>query len=207
MSFQWIVDKAEMLSMERKRVVGSTVSRGGIVRSVSRGGQGWKITVKLPDGMPWTDLRSNISKAEQLDKITPATLQLSSSGYSWLCGYLGDGNNVIDFRATVTKGLNTITLTNSASLDGGGTMKFRAGDFIQLSETGRVYTVAADCPAGSNTVTLHRPVLEEDAVEVPLLIGPNVIWNVICTSFPEWTLTSRNLVSWSGPFVFSENFL
>lgn len=207
MSFQWIIDKAEMIGMERKRVVASTVSRGGIIRSVSRGGQGWKITVKLPDGLPWTSIRSDISRAEQLDRITAAPINLSSSGYSWLCQYLGDGNNVIDFRATVTKGLNTITLTNSASLVGGGTMKFRAGDFIQLSTSGAVYTVAADCPADSNTVTLHRPVLEEDAVEVPVLIGPNVIWNVVCSSFPSWTISSRNLVSWSGTFVFSENFL
>lgn len=29
-------------------------------------------------------------------------------------------------------------------------------------------------------------------------------YTIICTSFPQWTVTARNQVSWSGPFVFSE---
>ena len=30
-------------------------------------------------------------------------------------------------------------------------------------------------------------------------------WNVMCMEMPEWTIFSRNQVSWSGPFVFIES--
>jgi hypothetical protein len=29
-------------------------------------------------------------------------------------------------------------------------------------------------------------------------------WSVLCISIPEWTISDRNVVSFSGPFVFME---
>ncbi len=46
MSFQWIVDNAESLSINRKKVVASTQSRDGTVRAVSRGNAAKRFEVK-----------------------------------------------------------------------------------------------------------------------------------------------------------------
>jgi hypothetical protein len=32
----------------------------------------------------------------------------------------------------------------------------------------------------------------------------NETYTVLCVEFPEWTIFSRNQVSWSGPFVFQQ---
>jgi hypothetical protein len=203
MSFQWIINYAESISMERKRVAASTTSRSGVVRTVSRGVQPWRFEVTLPDGIPWQTLRPDISKAELLDRVTAANIQINVAGQAaYLSKYQGNSVNYTGFVATIVNNSNTITLTTSPTTSSG--FKFRAGDFIQLGSSGKVYTVAADVAFNSNTVTLHRPVIEASASGVALRVADNVIWAVVCTQFPSWTLFARDQVSWSGPFVFNE---
>jgi hypothetical protein len=124
MTFQWIVNNAETISVNRKRQVSTTTARNGIVRAVSRGTQPKRFEVKLPDGLPWSSFRSDILAAEALDKITSATISLPYAKFPWY-------------------------YNNTA-------------------------------PASDESYT------------------------VLCTDFPEWTIFSRNQVSWSGAFVFVE---
>lgn len=205
MSFQWIIDNAETVSMERKKVTAATQTRSGVIRTVSRGGQVWRFEVKLPDGPRWTDFRQYISQAEALDRTSTGNIQFNATGHDWLIKYQGDSANYTGFVATITNNSNTITLTTSPTTSSG--YKFRAGDFIQLGSSGKVYTVTADVAFNSNTVTLHRPVLEASASGVALRVGPNCVWTVVCSQFPSWTLFARDQVSWSGPFVFYESLV
>jgi hypothetical protein len=124
MSFQWIVDRAETLSINRKKTVATTTARDGNVRAVSRGFPPKRFTVQLPDGLAWTDISTLITAAEALDKITTATIVIPYANFPWYY------NNI-------------------------------------------------------------NP-------------GTNQSWTVRCVEFPDWTIFSRNQVSWSGPFVFVE---
>jgi hypothetical protein len=205
MSFQWIIDRAETISINRKKVVASTTARDGTTRAVSRGGQVWRFEVKLPDGIPWQELRGYISQAEALDRVTTATITISATGQDWLYKYQGNSVNSTGFIATITQGSPIITLTTSPTTSSG--YKFRAGDFIQLGTGGKVYTVAADVAYNSNSVTLHRPVLDSTASGVSLKVGAICQWTVLCTQFPEWTLMARDQVAWGGAFVFTENLV
>jgi hypothetical protein len=205
MSFQWIIDNAESISIDRAEVVGQSITRNQTVRAVSRGAGIWKFTVKLPDGIRWTDIRSNISLAEKLGRTTAASISLNASGHDWLSKYQGNSVNYTGFVASITTGSSTITLTTSPTTSSG--YKFRAGDMVQLGSSGRVYTVAADVAYNSNSVTLHRAVIDNTATGVALRVGPNCSWSVICTQFPTWNLFARDQVSWSGPFVFYENMV
>ena len=160
MGFQFVVDNAESISINRKKVVASTQARDGTVRAVSRGGQVWQFEVKLPDGPRWSDYRGEISKLEALDRVTADTIQINNAGQSWLIQYQGNAANAAAIAASWTTG-NTITLTGGQAASG---YNFRAGDFLQLGSSGSVYTVAADVPFNSNTVTLHRPIIDRKSV-------------------------------------------
>ena len=93
MSFQWIIDNAETLSINRKKVVGSTTARDGTVRAVARGDAKKVFTVKLPDGPRWSDLRTNIVAAEGLDRVTPATITIPYASFPWYYGNVNPGTN------------------------------------------------------------------------------------------------------------------
>ena len=157
MSFKWIFDNAETITMETKRVVASTQSRDGTYRAVSRGGQYWRFEVKMPEGMRFTQWRGYIAKMEELDRLTSERIYMDNVGQRWLWGYQGNSVNSTGFAASITNGSKNITLTTSPNTPSG--FKFKAGDLIQPVPDGKVYKVAADVPFNSNSVTLHRPIL------------------------------------------------
>jgi hypothetical protein len=204
MSFQWIIDRAESISIDRQEVVGQTITRDLTVRASSRGSASWRFTVKLPDGISWTELRPFISQAEKLGRHNTATISLSTAGQSWLYRYQGEAANITGFNATWVKGQSAITLTTVPTIQN-GKFTFRAGDFVQLGVSGKVYTVAADVIAPATVVQLHRPIEESNATGVAIRVAQNCIWTVICTQFPQFTLFARDQVSFDGPFIFYEN--
>lgn len=93
MSFQWIVDRAEAISINRKKMVGQTTARDGIVRVVSRGTPPKRFEIKLPDGIPWSELRTNIIAAEALDRISTATITIPYAKFPWYYGNVQPANN------------------------------------------------------------------------------------------------------------------
>lgn len=93
MSFQWIVDRAETLSINNKKMVATTTARDGTVRVVSRGTQPKRIEVKLPDGIPWTEISSYITAAETLDRITTATITIPYAKFPWYYNNVNPGTD------------------------------------------------------------------------------------------------------------------
>lgn len=93
MSFQWIFDTAETLSINRKKMVAQTTARDGSIRAVSRGTQPKRFEVKLPDGIPWTSLKNDIAAAETLDRITSANIEIKYSKFPWFYGNVAPVSN------------------------------------------------------------------------------------------------------------------
>ena len=203
-AFQYVFDNAESISINKRRVIGSSLTRDQTLRTTSRGGQTWRFDVKLPDGIRWSQARQYIEKMEYLDRTTVGTVQMNNAGYnSWLTPYQGNAANSAAITASWTQGGSTITLTGGQAASG---YNFRAGDYIQLKNTGRVYSVVADVAYNSNTVTLHRPIIDATSSGT-LVVGSLVTWSVLCYEFPDWTIFARDQVSWSGSFIFYENLV
>lgn len=87
MSFQWVLNNAETLSINRLDTVASTQSRDGTVKAVSRGTPKKIFTVKLPDGPLWTNIYTDIEAAETLDRHTTASITIQYATHPW---YYGD---------------------------------------------------------------------------------------------------------------------
>ncbi len=92
MSFQWIIDGAETLSINRLDVVAQTQTRDGQIKAVPRGTAPTIITVKFPDGQKWSDLKSDIEGAEQLGRAYSSTIYITYSKYPWFYNY--DNTNI-----------------------------------------------------------------------------------------------------------------
>jgi len=202
-AFQTVIDYAETISINKKGVVSQTISRDQTVRSTSRGGQVWRFDVKVPDGIPWQTLRGPIEAIENADRYTSGNISLNTAGtLAWFMKYQGNSISTTGFVGTATQGNVTLTLTASPTTASGN--KFLAGDLIQLGTTGKVYSVVNNVAFNSNVVTLNRPVLDSTGSKT-LVVGPNVIFKVICTTLPNWTIMARDQVSWDGNFTFYED--
>jgi hypothetical protein len=204
MSFQFVIDNASSISINRKQVVASTTARDGTIRNVGRGGNTWRFEVTLPNGPRWSDYRNDISKLEDLGRTTEGTFSFNNSGHRWLVGYQGNSVNYTGFVASWTQGQTSITLTTSPATTSG--YKFKAGDFIQLGASGKVYTVAEDVAYNSNSVKVHRPILDSTG-NGSLRVAENCVWTVYCSQFPEWDIFARDQVGWSGSFIFEEKLV
>lgn len=124
MAFQWVFNNASSISVNKRAIVGQTITRNQTVRAVSRGNAIRRFTVQLPDGMRWSDVATYIQAIDAADRFTKENIQINNSGYnSWI----------------------------------------NAGD-----------------------------------------ISTSATYSVICVEMPQWTISERNLVTWSGPFVFYE---
>lgn len=94
MSFQWIIDNAETISINRKKMVATTTARDGTVKAVSRGTQPYRFEVKVPDGIAWTTLKSSIEGAETLDRITSATITIPYAKFPWFYNNTNPGTDL-----------------------------------------------------------------------------------------------------------------
>lgn len=201
-AFQTVIDRAESISINRKAVVSQTISRDQTVRSTSRGGQIWRFDVKMADGIPWSQIRGAIEAIDNADRYTSGNISLNTTGTSWFMGYQGNSISTSGFVGTATQGSTSLTLTSSPTTSSG--YKFKAGDLIQLGTGGRVYSVVSDVAYNSNSVTLNRPVIDASGSKT-LVVGANVAFKVVCQQLPDWTIFSRNQVSWTGNFIFVED--
>jgi len=200
-AFQTIIDTATSISLGKKKKISQTVSRDGTVKTTSMGGQIWTFEITPPSGPKWTEMRPLIEQMEALDRTTISTIQINSPDLSWINGYQGNLSTTTGLTVSFTTGTSLTITSPTPTLTSG--YKFKSGDFIQLGSTGSVYTIVNDVTWNSNDITVHRPVRESTGT-YNLVVGQSVSWNVICTTFPQWTIFARDQVSWSGAFVFAE---
>ncbi len=200
MSFQWIVDNAADVTINKRGVVAQTITRNQTVRSASRGGKVWRFIVTPSPGLKWQDSRAYIEAIDAADRVTPATINFNQAATDYIFGYQGGQSSTAGWSLAVTQG-SAIASVSGGSLTPG--FRFRAGDLIQLA-AGKVYSVVNDVAHDAPGVTLNRPVIENTG-NFALTVGRACTWTVICTSMPEYKITPLGFIEWSGPFTFVES--
>lgn len=83
MSFQYVINNATALSINRLDTTASTQARDGTVKATSRGTPKKLFTVRLPDGPKWADERSSIEGLETLGKSTTGTITITYAKHPW----------------------------------------------------------------------------------------------------------------------------
>ena len=203
MSFQYLFDNANAISIDKKPTVAQSITRDNTVRSLARGGATWRFTVTMANGMPYDSWRSELAACEALGQTTSATIKLNDSGYtSWFTSYRGTISTITGWTATVGSA-TTITNIATGQSPSNGDVIFKAGDLVQLGSGGNTYTVVSDVVHPTSTATLHRPITETGS-GIGLTVGPQCSFDVVCVKFPSWNIFARNQLEWNGPFVFYE---
>lgn len=199
MSFQYVIDNATSISISKRKRVAQTVSRSGVVKTTSLGGQVYEFSVSLPNGFRYSDNRRFIESVEGLDRTTVDSIKINNPGHAYISQYQGD---IPAPSINVTSnGTNTLQINSGVTISSG--FVFRAGDFLQLGTSGKVYTVIEDVTPTDTTIKVHRPVLDANT-SYTLQVGQDCEWQVICVQLPTFTVFGYDQVQWDGNFVFVE---
>lgn len=118
MSFQWVINNCESLSIDLRKMVATTIARDGNPRSVSRGNPPRRFIVKMPDGMPWGANLTNIQAAVNLDRITTATITIPYARFPWFYNNVNPGTDPTYTVLCVDFPQWTIFARNQVSWDG-----------------------------------------------------------------------------------------
>lgn len=147
MSLQYIIDRAQQIEIDRRKIVGQTISRSQRLKTSERASaQPWKWRVTPPGAMKWADARGVIELIDFNDRINEYTISLSNvAGMQYITEYRG--------QVTAAQ-LNAMTLSSA------GTSTFVVGSLpsIGATLTNRTYNMTAVSFSPSTSATYNRAI-------------------------------------------------
>jgi len=226
MSIQTIIDNAQQIEIDRRRMVAQTVSRSQRVKTSERStAQPWKFKITPPASLSWADNRTIIEDINSADRVDEYEISLNNNaGMSYITAYQGPlKQSQLDALTIHSTGTSTLTITNlpaigaqlenTATVVTSSTVIFAKGDIIQPENSRYPYAVANTVLRGANTttsVTLNRPIITSEGVNLlthNLLVGNSATWRVIVSTLPTYTLLPMRRVQYNGDFELVERVI
>jgi len=203
MSIQSIINIAETLTINRRKVVGIQYSRNEIARTSELTTRNpWKFNLKISAVLPYDQPATRII-LEELDKIDRKIPEVVNfSHIPWMFNYNGAMNTSERAAIRVVRLGGSGYAYNELVVDGLPTVGprtlpeavlFEKGDFVQVAGQPYPFTVTARVLRGSGstvTLPLHRFSFLDpaDCVDQALVIGNGVNFNVFCINMPTYTV-------------------
>lgn len=226
MSIQTIIDKAQQIEIDRRRIVGQTISRSQRIKTQERStAQPWKFKITPPGALRYADSRGILEVIDLGDRVSEYEISLSNvTGMQYITEYQGElnasqaGSFTIASTGTSSLVITSLpsigsTTTNTSTFVSSTTVILKKGDFIQPSNSRYPYTVAADVVRGSNTTTsvsLNRSIITSEGVNLvgqTLTVGNSCTWRVVVSGLPTYQLIPGKLVQYTGDFELIEKII
>ena len=215
MSVQNIIDKAQQIEIDKRRVVGQTISRSQRIKTAERStAQPWRFKITPPGSLPWTASRGFMEVIDLNDRVGEYEISLNNNpGMNYITAYQGSLNNTQLNSMTIhAVGTSSFVLTNLPSVSA-DTVLFRPGDFIQPANSRYPYSVSSTSTRGINTttsVTLNRPVVTSEGITLQglqLKVGNSCTWRVVVAALPSYQLIPMRQVQYTGDFELIEKVI
>ena len=216
MSIQTIIDNAVTITFDRRKVVGQTVSRSGIVKIGSIASKvPWVMSIEMHPGLQYSTNRALTEEIDRLDRVFTETINIGNTNpqLSYITQYQGDFTStqisqMEFFQANVLQ--LTFDMANVVG-DVPSDVVFRKGDFISLEGGYKYpYTVTSDVVRGSTstvTVPINRPYIPQAAFgptgKAPV-VGSDVTWEMVMTKKPSYAVVPYDRLEFNGVFELVE---
>lgn len=226
MSLQTIIDNAQQIEIDRRKMVGQTISRSQRIKTAERStSQPWRFKVTPPGMLKWADSRGVIELIDFNDRINEYEISLSNKpGMNYITEYRGDVtqaqlDNLTIYAANtasmVITGMPAIgdPITTSTNLVTSSTVIFAAGDIIQPANSRYPYTVVSTVVRGETTttsVTLNRSIITSEGITLTgqaVSVGNSCTWRVIVSGLPTYQLVPGKNVQYTGDFELIEKII
>lgn len=192
MSLQYIVDIANSISIDRKKVVGIQYTRSEVARTeLTPTKNPWRFIVEVPN-MPYYIMRPILEQLNVIDRYQPELLSFNNNVNT---KHIFRQQSNVTFATplqVVSYVGNQLTITNLPAVAVGTTI-LNAGDLLQINGFPYPFTVIGDVlmPAAANvTVTTHRPnIITNSVVGLNITVGSSCQFNLFCPNMPSFKLT------------------
>ena len=212
---QYIIDNAQQIEIDRRRMVGQSISRSQRIKTAERStAQPWKFKVTPPAQIPWTTGRVVAEAISTGDRVAEYEISLNnSSGMNYITKYQGAMTSGQRSALTIAStGTSTLVLTNLPAVST-STVLFAAGDIIQPTNSRYPYAITDTVLRGSNTTTnvlLNRPLITSEGISLigqTVLIGNSCTWQVVLTIMPTYSLVYGQRMQYNGDFELIEKII
>tara|TARA_R110001606_G_scaffold6149_3_gene27728 strand:- start:1980 stop:2624 length:645 start_codon:yes stop_codon:yes gene_type:complete len=160
MGIQTIIDNAQYITVDKRRVSAQTISRSGRIKTAEvASAVPYRFKVGMHSGLTYSTNRGLLEDLDALDRTQEETIDIgkTNTGLSYITAYQGDSSGI--HTLTINSATGNELYVNATNA-GSGTFLFKKGDFIQPSGTYRYpYQITADVAhtTGANvTLPLHR---------------------------------------------------
>lgn len=214
MSIQAIVNTATKINIDRRRVVGQTISRSQRLKTAERNSaQPWKITVSPAPIYDWNVARPYIEYIMNTDRNTEVVVNLANNiKMSYLTEYKGAMTKAQLSALTITNFTGTSVTIGGLPTTTSTAVMFQVGDFIQPTNSRYPYVVTAPVQRGTGstiTVNTNRPLITTEATTVTgtVLVGTQTSFTMVVTNLPTYEFGQYQRVNFTGDFELVEKIV
>lgn len=211
MSLQTIIDTAQKIVFDRRKVVGQTISRSQRVKTAKRNtANPIALTVTPSAYFNYATARSTVEGIMSYDRYQEIQIKLGNNlKTAYLNEYRGELPLAQAKAMTITNfTLTSVTIATTASTT---TTVLKAGDWIQPYWSRYPYFVTADVKGNGTvaTATVHRNLITSESTTVTgtMLIGTDTSLRVVITDLPTYEIGLYKQLSWSGDFKLVEKII
>ena len=224
MSLQQIINAAQQIEIDRRKMTAQTISRSQRIKTAERAtAQPWRFNVTPPGSLDWATSRGFIEVIDFNDRVTEYEISLNgNAGMNYITAYQGNlTQNQLNATTATAYTTSTITIGNLPSIGAAArqglvstsTVVFAAGDFIQPANSRYPYSVLETVYRGSTSsviVNLNRAIVtSENAVitNAGIKVGNSVTWRVVVVGLPSYTLVPMQRIQYNGSFELIEKII
>jgi len=191
---QTIIDNANGLTVDRRKVVGVQITRNEIPRtSLTPTKQPWRFVVTMPPSLYYYNNRDLLEALDTLDRYQPQTITFSNNScISWIFRYQGTMNSGQINNITVNSFVGNQLVLGGLPTIANTRVLFEPNDLIQIGSHTYPFTSTTRITRGTGstvTITTNRPnIISTAVVGDGITVGSACTFNMFCPNMPTYKL-------------------
>lgn len=204
---QTIINKANGLTIDRRKVVGVQITRNEIPRtSLTPTKQPWRFILTMPSSLRYYNNRDLLESLDTLDRYSPQLVTFSNNAcLSWIFRYQGSmSSSQISGIAVQSFVGNQLVLGNLPGISSTRVL-FEPNDLIQIGAYTYPFTSTTRILRGTGstvTITTNRPnIISTSVVGSGITVGNGCTFRMFCPNMPTYKLIPGGYVGSGGTTI------